>query len=74
MLPPAVIEATCDPERAKVKFTYGKCDEKQLNYYYNLADAQFMMTDNEGWGLGLTLVKRIVKEYHQNVCGFCLLG
>jgi glycosyltransferase involved in cell wall biosynthesis len=51
---PAVIETMCDPERAKIKFTNGKCDSKTLNYYYNLADAQFMMTDNEGWGLSLT--------------------
>ena len=51
---PAVIETICDPERNKVAFTKGKCDEKTLNYYYNLADAQFMMTDNEGWGLSLT--------------------
>jgi len=51
---PAVIETVCNPEVNKIKFTNGKCDEKQLNYYYNLADAQFMMTDNEGWGLSLT--------------------
>ena len=51
---PAVIEHMCDPEVNKVKFTNGKCDPKTLNYYYNLADAQFMMTDNEGWGLSLT--------------------
>ena len=51
---PAVIEHMCDPKRNKVKFTEGKCSEKGLNYYYNLADAQFMMTDNEGWGLSLT--------------------
>ena len=51
---PAVIETMCDPERNQIKFTYGKCDEKTLNYYYNMADAQFMMTDNEGWGLSLT--------------------
>ena len=51
---PAVIKTMCDPERNRIKFTKGKCDSKQLNYYYNLADAQFMMTDNEGWGLSLT--------------------
>jgi glycosyltransferase involved in cell wall biosynthesis len=51
---PAVIETICDPKLNKIKFTEGKCDEKHLNYYYNLADAQFMMTDNEGWGLSLT--------------------
>lgn len=51
---PAVVEHMCDPKRAQVKFTNGKVDDKILNYYYNLADAQFMMTDNEGWGLSLT--------------------
>jgi glycosyltransferase involved in cell wall biosynthesis len=51
---PAVVETICDPEINKVKFTMGKCDPKTLNYYYNLSDAQFMMTDNEGWGLSLT--------------------
>ena len=51
---PAVIETMCDPERNQVKFTQGKCEPKILNYYYNMADAQFMMTDNEGWGLSLT--------------------
>jgi glycosyltransferase involved in cell wall biosynthesis len=51
---PAVIETICDPKVNKIKFTNGKCEEKQLNYYYNLADVQFMMTDNEGWGLSLT--------------------
>jgi hypothetical protein len=30
------------------------CDEKTLNYYYNMSDAVYSMTDNEGWGLGLT--------------------
>ena len=51
---PAVIETMCDPAVNKIKFTNGKCDGKTLNYYYNLADVQFMMTDNEGWGLSLT--------------------
>ena len=51
---PAVIKTMCDPKRNKIKFTNGKCEPKILNYYYNLADAQFMMTDNEGWGLSLT--------------------
>ena len=51
---PAVIETICDSKINKIKFTDGKCNEKHLNYYYNLADVQFMMTDNEGWGLSLT--------------------
>jgi len=51
---PAVLDTMCDPSRCKVKFTLGKCDEKTLNYYYNMSDAQFSLTDNEGWGLSLT--------------------
>jgi glycosyltransferase involved in cell wall biosynthesis len=38
----------------KVKFTGKKLPEKELNYLYNLSDAHMFMTDNEGWGLGLT--------------------
>jgi len=51
---PKVIETVCNPKKHKVKFTKGKCDEKLLNYYYNISDAHMFMTDNEGWGLGLT--------------------
>ena len=51
---PAVIESTCDPKIHKVKISAQKWDEKNLNYLYNLSDAHMFMTDNEGWGLGLT--------------------
>ena len=53
---PAVIEALCDPQVTKVKFTDSKhrLTKKELNYFYNMSDAQIMMTDNEGWGLSLT--------------------
>ena len=51
---PAVIEATCDPKIHKTKFSTGKIDHKHLNYLFNLSDAHMFMTDNEGWGLGLT--------------------
>jgi len=51
---PAVVEAVCDPEIHKVKFDAQKWGEKQLNYLYNCSDAHMFMTDNEGWGLGLT--------------------
>ena len=50
----AVINTICDPEQTQIKFTNGMCDEKTLNYYYNMSDAVYSMTDNEGWGLGLT--------------------
>ena len=51
---PAVVEAVCDPKIHKVKFDTKKWDEKHLNYLYNCSDAHMFMTDNEGWGLGLT--------------------
>ena len=51
---PAVAEAFCDPQIHKVKFDALKWEEKQLNYLYNISDCHMFMTDNEGWGLGLT--------------------
>ena len=50
----AVVETMCNPEIHKVKFDSQKWDEKHLNYLYNCSDAHMFMTDNEGWGLGLT--------------------
>ena len=49
-----VIETLCDPELHKVKIIHQKFDEKHLNYLYNISDCHMFMTDNEGWGLGLT--------------------
>ena len=51
---PAVVESFCDPQIHKVKFDPQKWQEKELNYLYNISDAHMFMTDNEGWGLGLT--------------------
>ena len=50
----AVIDSLCDPEIHKVKIINERFDEKHLNYLYNLSDCHMFMTDNEGWGLGLT--------------------
>ena len=49
-----VINDLCDPEIHKVKIISNNLEEKQLNYLYNCSDAHMFMTDNEGWGLGLT--------------------
>jgi glycosyltransferase involved in cell wall biosynthesis len=51
---PAVVEAFCDPKIHKVKFSSKKLSDQELNYLYNCSDAHMFMTDNEGWGLGLT--------------------
>ena len=51
---PAVINAFCDPEIHKVKIIDGRFERKEMNYLYNCSDAHMFMSDNEGWGLGLT--------------------
>jgi glycosyltransferase involved in cell wall biosynthesis len=37
-----------------IKFSTQKLSSVQLNYLYNIADAQILLTSNEGWGLSLT--------------------
>ena len=51
---PAVINHICNPEIHKVRLSSEKIDQKSLNYLYNISDCHMFMTDNEGWGLGLT--------------------
>ena len=51
---PKVIETLCDPNIHKVKIINHKFPPVELNYLYNVSDAHMFMTDNEGWGLGLT--------------------
>lgn len=35
-------------------FSTNKLSQAQLNYLYNLADVQMLLTSNEGWGLSIT--------------------
>ena len=51
---PKVVQNFCNPEIHKIKFSTNKLPEKELNYLFNCSDAHMFMTDNEGWGLGLT--------------------
>ena len=37
-----------------IRFSTGKISPQELNYLYNIADAQILLTSNEGWGLTLT--------------------
>ena len=37
-----------------ITFSLNKVNRKQLNFMYNIADAQVLLTSNEGWGLTLT--------------------
>ena len=42
------------PADQSIMFSTSKLQPSQLNYLYNLADAQILLTSNEGWGLSLT--------------------
>ena len=37
-----------------IKFSVAKLDREKLNFLYNLADVQILLTSNEGWGLTIT--------------------
>jgi glycosyltransferase involved in cell wall biosynthesis len=37
-----------------IYFSVNKLNSNQLNFIYNIADAQILLTSNEGWGLSLT--------------------
>ena len=37
-----------------IMFSTNKLGNKELNYLYNIADVQILLTSNEGWGLTLT--------------------
>jgi len=50
----AVIDLLCPEEYCNVYFTGGMFDPERMNWLYNLADAQILLTSNEGWGLSLT--------------------
>jgi glycosyltransferase involved in cell wall biosynthesis len=50
---PVVIELF-QPEYGDIKFTPGILNQQQLNWLYNMADVQILLTSNEGWGLSLT--------------------
>ena len=48
----AVIDTLC-PD-INIIFTPGRLDHTAMNYLYNIADVQMLLTSNEGWGLSLT--------------------
>ena len=50
----AVTNALMDKYKDNIKFSTQKLPVKHLNHLYNMADAQILLTSNEGWGLSLT--------------------
>lgn len=50
----AVKELLFDGFMDNVIFTEGKFATEQMNWLYNMADVQILLSSNEGWGLSLT--------------------
>ena len=50
----AVKEALTDPEYVNIFFSTNKLTPEQMNIMYNVADANILISSNEGWGLSLT--------------------
>jgi glycosyltransferase involved in cell wall biosynthesis len=50
----AVKELFFEGYENNIIFSTDRKDSKQMNFLYNLADAQILLTSNEGWGLSLT--------------------
>jgi glycosyltransferase involved in cell wall biosynthesis len=52
-----------------IVFSLGKVDRKSLNFLYNMADVQILLTSNEGWGLTLTESMLAGTPFIANVTG-----
>jgi glycosyltransferase involved in cell wall biosynthesis len=67
------LAAVCDvifgEDRSSIEFSLNKLPPQQLNYLYNLADAQILLTSNEGWGLSLTEALLTATPIIANVTG-----
>lgn len=65
----AVIDLLCPEEYCNVLFTGGMFDTQRMNWLYNLADGQILLTSNEGWGLSLTEALLVGLPIIANVTG-----
>ena len=52
-----------------VAFSQNRISPEQLNYFYNLADAQILLSSNEGWGLSITEAMHAGTPVIANVTG-----
>lgn len=64
-----VKEALCDPEYVNVYFSAEKLSVQQMNLLYNVADANILLSSNEGWGLSLTEAMMCGRMIVPNVTG-----
>jgi len=52
-----------------IKFSTNKLTQAQLNFFYNIADVQILLTSNEGWGLTITEALFAGTPFIANVTG-----
>jgi len=65
----AVIETLCPEIKDKFYITNRMFGPNEMNYLYNMTDAQILLTSNEGWGLSLTEALLVGNPIIANVTG-----
>jgi glycosyltransferase involved in cell wall biosynthesis len=65
----AVIETLCPEIKDKFYITNRIFGLNEMNYMYNMSDAQILLTSNEGWGLSLTEALLVGNPIIANVTG-----
>ena len=65
----AVIETLCPEIKDKFYITNRIFGPNEMNYMYNMSDAQILLTSNEGWGLSLTEALLVGNPIIANVTG-----
>jgi len=65
----AVIELLANGDQYNIIFTDSHYSPTQMNMLYNCADAQILLTSNEGWGLSLTEALLVGNPIIANVTG-----
>lgn len=51
---PAIVDYLFPEDEGNIYFSNNRFTSEQMNLLYNIADAQILLTSNEGWGLALT--------------------
>jgi len=65
----AVIDTLCPEIKDKFYITNRMFGPNEMNYLYNMTDAQILLTSNEGWGLSLTEALLVGNPIIANVTG-----
>jgi hypothetical protein len=65
----AIEELFLSEDQYNVIFTNKTMDATEMNFLYNLSDAQILLTSNEGWGLSLTEAILVGNPIIANVTG-----